>query len=66
MGARWQDLPDQYPSPLTCWRRLQISEEQDVWSDIGRAFLGTLDVRKQLNRMENNRGRRLPHRRPRL
>ena len=22
-GARWQDLPERYPSPSTCWRRLQ-------------------------------------------
>ena len=21
-GARWKDLPAQYPSPSTCWRRL--------------------------------------------
>ena len=48
-GARWQDLPDQYPSPSTCWRRLQWWEEHDVWLDIWRAFLGTLDARKQLN-----------------
>ena len=20
-GARWQDLPDEFPSPATCWRR---------------------------------------------
>ena len=48
-GARWQDLPDQYPSPSTCWRRLQRWEEQDVWLDIWRAFLSTLDQRKQLD-----------------
>jgi transposase len=48
-GARWQDLPDKYPSPSTCWRRLQMWEEQDVWLDIWRAFLGTLDQRKQLD-----------------
>ena len=22
-GARWKDLPERYPSPATCWRRLQ-------------------------------------------
>jgi transposase len=21
-GARWRDLPERYPSPSTCWRRL--------------------------------------------
>jgi transposase len=48
-GARWKDLPSEYPSPSTCWRRLKLWEEQDVWLDIWRAFLGTLDERKQLN-----------------
>jgi transposase len=48
-GARWQDLPDKYPSPSTCWRRLQQWEEQDVWLEIWRAFLGTLDERGQLD-----------------
>jgi transposase len=22
-GARWQDLPEEFPSPPTCWRRLR-------------------------------------------
>ena len=22
-GARWQDLPEEFPSPSTCWRRLR-------------------------------------------
>ncbi|MCB0322840.1 MAG: transposase, partial [Bdellovibrionales bacterium] len=26
-GARWQDLPKNYPSPSTCWRRLRDWEE---------------------------------------
>jgi transposase len=47
-GARWKDLPSEYPSPSTCWRRLKLWEEQDVWLDIWRAFLATLDERKQL------------------
>lgn len=42
-GARWQDLPDRYPSPSTCWRRLKQWEEQGVWLDVWRAFLGELD-----------------------
>ncbi len=28
-GARWQDLPEKYPHPSTCWRRLRDWEEQD-------------------------------------
>ena len=48
-GSSWQDLPDEYPRPSTCWRRLKLWEEQEVWLDIWRAFLGTLDARKRLN-----------------
>jgi hypothetical protein len=46
-GARWQDLPEKYASPSTCWRRLQMWEEQDVWLDIWRAWqrVATLDQR---------------------
>jgi transposase len=48
-GARWRDLPDEYPSPSTCWRRLQQWEEQGVWLRIWRAFLGQLDERGRLD-----------------
>jgi transposase len=30
-GARWCDLPEEFPSPATCWRRLRDWEEQEVW-----------------------------------
>jgi transposase len=43
-GARWRDLPKDFPSPTTCWRRLCQWEEQDVWLNIWRAFLGELDA----------------------
>jgi transposase len=36
-------LPDLYPSPATCWRRLKQWEEQGVWLDAWRALLGALD-----------------------
>jgi transposase len=52
-GARWQDLPDEYPSPSTCWRRLRDWEEQDVWLNIWRAFLGELNERQQLKWSES-------------
>jgi transposase len=48
-GARWQDLPERYPSPATCWRRLR------AWSDDGRflavwqRLLGQLDRLKGIN-----------------
>ena len=48
-GARWQDLPREYPSPSTCWRRLRDWEEQGVWLSIWRAFLGELDRKGRLD-----------------
>jgi transposase len=48
-GAPWADLPKQYPSPSTCWRRLRDWEEQDVWLDAWRAFLAELDEKGQLD-----------------
>ncbi len=47
-GARWKDLPREYPSPPTCWRRLQEWEEQGVWLRIWRKFLSELDEQGQL------------------
>ena len=48
-GAPWSDLPKKYSSPSTCWRRLKLWEEQDVWLSAWRAFLSKLDQRKQLD-----------------
>ena len=42
-GAAWRFLPDKYPSPATCWRRLKLWEEQGVWLEAWRALLGALD-----------------------
>jgi transposase len=42
-GARWKDLPGQYPSPSTCWRRLRDWHEAGVLNDMWRAFLSELD-----------------------
>jgi len=44
-GARWRDLPAEFPSPSTCWRRLRTWEEQGVWLRAWRELLGTLDQR---------------------
>ena len=48
-GAPWADLPKRYPSPSTCWRRLKLWEEQDIWLDAWRAFLSKLDEKGQLD-----------------
>lgn len=47
-GARWQDLPEKFPHPSTCWRRGRDWEEQGVWLNIWRAFLSELNERQQL------------------
>jgi len=43
-GARWKDLPDKYPHPSTCWRRLKEWFEAEVFKDMWRAFLSELDA----------------------
>jgi len=48
-GARWRDLPERYPSPSTCWRRLKYWEDLGVWVEIWRAFLRELDERGYLD-----------------
>src|SRR6266700_2515173 len=39
-GAAWRFLPDEFPSPSTCWRRLQRWQEQGIWLEAWRALLG--------------------------
>ena len=48
-GARWRDLPDDLPSPATCWRRLRQWEQDGTWEMIWRQFLGQLDRRGWLD-----------------
>lgn len=48
-GARWRDLPERYPSPSTCWRRLAEWEGEEVLVKIWQAFLDTLDERGLLD-----------------
>ena len=53
-GARWRDLPRDFGvSPATCWRRLRLWEEQDVWLKVWRQFLAELDRRGQLDWRES-------------
>ena len=51
-GARWKDLPEKYPSPSTCWRRLRDWEDADVWLRMWRTFLGELDEQGRLDWQE--------------
>jgi len=47
-GGRWKALPEGYPSPSTCWRRLWEWEDADVWLEAWRAFLDTLHAQQRL------------------
>lgn len=48
-GARWKDLPEEYPSPATCWRRLNEWEKKGIWLKAWRALLAALDEQGTLN-----------------
>ena len=47
-GARWQDVPRQYGSPTTCWRRLVTWQTIGVWTRLWQAFLTSLDAQDRL------------------
>src|SRR2546426_8666723 len=42
-GAAWRFLPEEFPSPSTCWRRLKQWEDEGVWLNAWRTLLGALD-----------------------
>ena len=48
-GGRWEDLPEGYPSPSTCWRRLRLWEDDETWVRIWRTYLSDLDERSRLH-----------------
>ncbi len=47
-GCRWKDLPREYPSPTTCWRRLVRWQRDGVWKRVLRVLLGQLGKRGRL------------------
>ena len=42
-GTRWQDLPERYPSPATCWRRFNEWTKAGVWEKAMRRLVRKLD-----------------------
>jgi len=52
-GAPWADLPKEYPSASTCWRRLSQWQEEDIWLKIWSIFLQQLDDEGKLDWYEN-------------
>lgn len=51
-GIPWSKLPREYPSGVTCWRRLRRWEESGVLLEAWRKLLGLLDERGLLNWQE--------------
>jgi transposase len=47
-GYRWEDVPREYGSPTTCWRRLRAWEEDGTWERIWRNLLTLLDELEKL------------------
>jgi transposase len=43
-GAAWRFLPEEFPSPSTCWRPLQQWEEAGIGLEAWRTLLGALDA----------------------
>lgn len=48
-GSHWRDLPERYPSPATCWRRLNRWELEGVWEEAWREYLKQLDLKGVLD-----------------
>lgn len=47
-GAQWRALPSQYPSPSTCWRRLNGWLDDGTWERAFAEFVRQLDQHEQL------------------
>lgn len=49
VGCRWRDLPQQYGSPITAWRRLRRWQSEGVWERLWRSFTNALARAEQLD-----------------
>jgi transposase len=47
-GCRWQDVPPEYGSSSTCWRRLKVWEEDGTWERIWHSLLTLLDEQDKI------------------
>lgn len=47
-GCRWNDLPPEYGSGVTCWRRLAQWEADGAWERIWKTLVATLDSQGRL------------------
>lgn len=47
-GSRWQDLPPEYGSPVTCWRRYSQWQADGTWERVWRTLFDSLDTRAKM------------------
>jgi transposase len=47
-GCRWEDVPAEYGSSATCWRRLRAWEQDGTWERVWRSLLTLLDEQDKL------------------
>lgn len=47
-GCRWNDLPQEYGSGVTCWRRLTQWEADGTWERVWKTLVATLDAQGKL------------------
>ncbi|HET8907929.1 MAG TPA: IS5 family transposase [Ktedonobacterales bacterium] len=47
-GCRWGDLPPEYGSGVTCWRRLTQWEADGTWERVWKTLMSTLDPQAKL------------------
>lgn len=48
-GARWKDLPSEYPSYVTCWRRLVRWTDEGIWDIALTRLLKALESDKRID-----------------
>ena len=47
-GCRWSDLPEEYGSGVTCWRRLTQWEADGTWDRVWKTLVATLDPQAKM------------------
>ena len=52
-GCRWEDLPDCFPSPATCWRRHRDWTNEGVWEKAWALVLAELEEDGRLDTSES-------------
>ena len=48
-GCLWEDVPREYGSPTTCWRRLKAWAEDGIREKVRRGLLTLLDERENID-----------------